>query len=285
MELQYSDESKSLISVFTQYRNSINIYTEDENKDKNFYVQLFKRLLADTDCIINDIYPLGCCDTVYNNCKEKNDPKGFYIIDGDIYVIFSPKSAIESLFVLNSYCIENYVIDKCSIESFVLDIYAKFDMMEIKQKLNYEHMFESILHPVIDLFFNMSIEKKYRGFFTLGNFDMYNNGNAQIQTDKVEKEIGNIKKRLIPQYLTENNYEEELRNLSAKFPYNMDTLLQIVSGKDYLIPFIRRYVCDKFGKICIPNESWKYNLSKHCNLSRLCGLKQAIMNKFESVKH
>lgn len=37
MGLEYNFEERQLVSVFHQYRNDINIYTEDCEKDKAFY--------------------------------------------------------------------------------------------------------------------------------------------------------------------------------------------------------------------------------------------------------
>lgn len=52
MGLTYSEESQALVSVFKEYRNTINIYTEDTEDDKEFYLQLYQRLLDGTSCII-----------------------------------------------------------------------------------------------------------------------------------------------------------------------------------------------------------------------------------------
>ena len=37
MGLEFSSEQEQVASIFTAYRNDIDIYTEDENKDKPFY--------------------------------------------------------------------------------------------------------------------------------------------------------------------------------------------------------------------------------------------------------
>lgn len=58
MELAYSKESLELTSEFKSYRNSVNIYTEDKEEDRQFYVRLLGRLLDGTGCQINDITPL-----------------------------------------------------------------------------------------------------------------------------------------------------------------------------------------------------------------------------------
>ena len=48
MDLVYSEESLELTSAFKSYRNSVNIYTEDKDEDRQFYVRLFSRLLEFT---------------------------------------------------------------------------------------------------------------------------------------------------------------------------------------------------------------------------------------------
>ena len=50
--LEYSIEVRQAATVFTEYRNTIDIYTEDCEKDKEFYVKLLKV------SSINSIYPL-----------------------------------------------------------------------------------------------------------------------------------------------------------------------------------------------------------------------------------
>lgn len=59
MGLEFSAEQTQVASIFTAYRNDIDIYTEDENKDKVFYKRLFSRLLEGSGVLINDVYPLG----------------------------------------------------------------------------------------------------------------------------------------------------------------------------------------------------------------------------------
>lgn len=46
MALEFSTETRQAATVFTEYRNTIDIYTEDCDKDKEFYVKLLKRLMA-----------------------------------------------------------------------------------------------------------------------------------------------------------------------------------------------------------------------------------------------
>ena len=112
MGIEFSTEVRQAATVFTQYRNTIDIYTEDKEEDKIFYVSLLKRLLAGTDIHIKDVYPLGCRNTVISCCQKDTDAKRrkLYIVDGDIYLQFRDKEKYDGLYVLDAYCIENFMI-------------------------------------------------------------------------------------------------------------------------------------------------------------------------------
>jgi len=86
--LDFNDEARRLVSTFLNYRNDIDIYTEDENKDKEFYKFLFSKILKDT-IKINDVTPLGCKDNVIKRCitEPSNGRKKLFIVDGDINII------------------------------------------------------------------------------------------------------------------------------------------------------------------------------------------------------
>ena len=154
MDLEYNIEEKKLLSIFYQYRNDINIYTEDCTKDKAFYETLFQRLLKDTGVKVSDIFPIGNCDEVERASKRDLDPRGFYVIDGDIYVIFAPKLSHSNLFVLDSYCIENFVVDEKSVVKTAYNLNGGQEKIEVvKTKINFNHAFDLILQPIMDLFF------------------------------------------------------------------------------------------------------------------------------------
>ena len=55
--MDFSLEARQAATVFTEYRNTIDIYTEDCEKDKEFYVKLLKRLLAES--VKNNTHKVG----------------------------------------------------------------------------------------------------------------------------------------------------------------------------------------------------------------------------------
>lgn len=284
MELAYSEESLELTSAFKSYRNSVNIYTEDKEEDRQFYVRLLGRLLDGTGCHINDITPLGSCNLVEQASKNNPDPKGIYIIDGDIYTILSPKQSTSSLYVLDAYCIENKVIDNDSVINLVYNLYGQMDMNNLSEHLKIDRFMMSIMESLIQLFFHFALEQKYVDHFKIKHADCFKSKTSVIDCNKINEEIENIKNVLVPQYLNEQQFNEELGDMRSRFPIELKSLLTIVSGKDYLIPCIRRYISEKLNfSFNLPNESLKFNLAKYCSLDSLEGLKSFVLEKYNKI--
>ena len=282
MALEFSTETRQAATVFTEYRNSIDIYTEDCDKDKEFYKKLLKKLLEDTDITINDVYPLGCRRTVIKCCQNDMDShrKKLYIVDGDIYLQYREKENISHLYVLDAYCIENYVICEDAVCNVAYKFHAQDSYDSVKNILNVPQALNDIAEPLINLFFYYSIQMECYGQFCLINIDSYiDKSIKQIDNSKIEKRITEIKKGLIDYGVSEENIEELLNNRKAQFPYNVETLLKIVSGKDFVIPFLKYHIDRKLRcGLRLPKETWKFNLVDKCDINRLDPLKQAILS-------
>lgn len=286
MGLEYNGEEKQLLSVFHQFRNDINIYTEDCEKDKAFYEILFKRLLQDTGVHISDIFPIGSCGDVETAWKNNQDTHGFYVIDGDIYVIYAPKFSRKIFFVLDSYCIENYVIDANSVSETVYHLNGAMENLnQIVGKINFNHAFETILQPIMDLFFVMSLERKYCHIHELKEYDRFIKKGGCLDKNKIENEIEAIKNRLVPNFISSEAYLDDMEMLRTLYPYTNDNFLKIISGKDYILPYLRRYIARQMNyTFQIPKESWKYHFAHFCELDRLIPLKNAIIERANTIE-
>ena len=282
MALDFSIETRQAATVFTEYRNTIDIYTEDCDKDKEFYVKLLKRLLADTDVVVNDIHPLGCRRTVIEACRNDTDNrrKKLYIVDGDIYLLFAEKEIVPNLYILDAYCIENYMICEESICNMAYSLHGRDSYENVKRLLDVSHELENIAEPLINLFFFYSIQMECIKQFSIMNVDCYmNKGDCRIDTGLIDGRISEIRTGLVGRGITEEKIDELLNDRRTKFPYDVETLLTIVSGKNYLIPFFRHYICKCLNcSVNLPKETWKFNLVDRCDLSRLEPLKQAILS-------
>ena len=282
MALDFSLETRKAATVFTEYRNTIDIYTEDCDKDKEFYVKLLKRLLADSDIIINDIHPLGCRRTVIESCRNDTDNRRrrLYIVDGDIYLQFQEKEQLPHLYVLDAYCIENYMICDDAICNVAYIFHGRDSFEKVKEILDVPHTLDDIAKPLIDLFFYYSIQMECIGQINLMSVDCYmNKSTCTIDTGLIDYKIGEIRNGLVRRGITERTIDKLLDERRAKYPYNTETLLTIVSGKDFIIPFFRYHINKCLNcSVRLPKEAWKFNFVDRCDINRLYSLKQAILS-------
>ena len=286
MGIEFSTEVRQAATVFTQYRNTIDIYTEDKEEDKIFYVSLLTRLLAGTDIHIKDVYPLGCRNTVISCCQKDTDAKRrkLYIVDGDIYLQFRDKEKYDGLYVLDAYCIENFMICEESLcyLAFRLDGRKPFD--EVKQLLNIPQVLNSLVHPLTDLFFYYSIPMELYGQYEILHIDAYlDDKRENIDNTKIENKIADIRSGLKSYGKKDNEIDLLLEQRKERFPYNLETLLTVVSAKNYIIPYFRHLINKKMEyNIRIPNESWKFNLVDKYEIERLNCLKEEIIRVSQS---
>ena len=278
--LNYTDESKRLVSTFLTYRNDVDIYTEDEVKDKEFYKALFSRLL-NSDIKISDVTPLGCKDKVIERCKNEpeSDRKKVFIIDGDIAIINSQTVSLKNLYVLERYCIENFLIDNDSTCNFVYLNCGTKSKEQINNDLEFENWLSSYSESLILLFVHFAITNYFGGKFTLFNANKYHvkiDGNYLFDNSLVLEDIEVLKNEIIESFGI-INYNEKLIELQAKWTNNVDNLLTIVSGKDYLIPILLiKTQMFKKSKSLPTLEEVKINLVQHFDVSKLKKLKDFI---------
>lgn len=280
MSTEFSTEVKQVAAVFKEYRNSIDIYTEDKNEDKVFYVRLLQRLLSDTEIKINDVHPLGCKKEVITACKSDVDERRcrLYIVDGDIYLQYQQEEVVENLYRLDSYCIENYVICEESICNTAYDLNGgRYPIENVKCRINYHEVLNNSL-CLIDLFFWYSIQSELYGNYELRHINSFWDAkNICIDDQRVNDRITEIKAGLISQGYPCIMLERLFASRMQKYGKNIRTLLKIVSGKDYLIPLFCNVINNRVCKVSIPKESWKFQFSKTCGLDGLNGLKKAIL--------
>jgi len=275
--LKLSQEAKRLQSTFLAYRNDIDIFTEDNDKDKEFYNVLFRRLIRN-NITINDITPLGSKDEVKKRCLEEpaNGRKKIFIIDGDVSIIHGkdlPK--MDNLFVLDAYCIENYVFDKESILRFIYLNCASKKIEDIEKEVEFENWLNEYSNKLVDLFIHFAIIDFYGGKYTLFNVHKFHSKDS-FQNNLVDQDIEVIKSDIL-KLTSQSNYEMKLSELRSKWSNCISSLLTIVSGKDYLIPILLfKTKCFKKSKALPTVEETKFLLAQDCNLARLSKLKSTI---------
>lgn len=278
--LEYSDESRRLVSTFLTYRNDVDIYTEDEEKDKEFYRTLFSRLIK-SDIRINDVTPLGNRDQVITRCKSepKGDRKKVFIVDGDIAVVNGVSLNIENLFVLDRYCIENFLIDNNSACNYVYLNCGTKSKEKIEADIKYQEWLSQYSESLINLFIHFAIINFYGGKFALFNANKYHTKTKEsyiFDNNLVQADIDTLRNEAINSF-GETNYLNKLNELKEKWKSDVDTLLTIVSGKDYLIPILLIKTQEFKSSKAMPTlEEVKINLVQHFDVTKLAKLKDFI---------
>lgn len=289
--LKYSDNASALSSVFFRYRNDIDIYTEDENKDKEFYKKLFYRLLG-VNLKVNDITPLGSKKNVITKCKEGfgGDRKKIFIVDGDIMLLNDTNEVHDSLFVLEKYCIENYLIDKNAVCEYVYSRCGIYPLGEIESKVDFDNWISEYREPLIDLFTHFAIKNLCKDVDNPecknGNFELFNASkyhqkhqkqkNLKFSPEIVQSDILQLKKEIID-IKGEEFYNEKLEEFGQKLEYNNDTFLTYISGKSYLIPILQFKTSEIKGRSDIEAlEVVKLNLVDKFDINSLNALKVKI---------
>jgi hypothetical protein len=287
--LKFGFDSLKAVPRLFAYRNDVDIYTEDRVADKEFYKSLFKNLFNDT-VKINDVTPLGCKANVLNayDSQVATKRRKYYIVDGDLDLILGTNRKQEkNLIILDSYCIENYLIDEEGASELIYFSLGTESKENVKVKLNFTKWLNYNSSSLITLFLNFAILRKYGGGPVLSNATLFLKQikkQTVLDHDKVTAYADNIKIDAINLLTAVGDpnaaatFENEFLQLNKKWPHNIDTLLKIVSSKNYLLPLLQFRInhCGNKGAQLIPKETFKLFLAKNSKLNRLAFLKSII---------
>ena len=278
-ELDFSAEPKEISATFIRYRNDILIFTEDNDADKEFYVQFYQRLLEGTDVRLNDVTQLGSCREVEAAYLRETDfatPK-LYVVDGDIQILYSPKEEKPHFFPLHRYCIENYLVDENALVETLYLFLGKFNQERVKELLAYNTSMSQMAIKIIPLFYYFSILTEYDLPFTLSSIHRYfQNAFLDNKIQEVESEMHD---RLLTEGISEDEIQEKLRDRKSRFPLTTDSLMVVVSGKDYILEYIKSLVKVNFGikSFNFPQEAWKLNCCRNMDVTPLRPLRDKIV--------
>jgi hypothetical protein len=283
--LRYKDYVQPTLARFFRHKNDIDVFIEDIYDDE-FYLTLLKRIADKNGIKIGKLIPLGGRKSVLDACindQIDRDRNRIYIIDGDLYLIHdkNPKG-IKHLHIHNSYCIENFLLDENAFIEILHDCFV-CPKKDLEKLFSFDSFLKRISKPLIELFLHYGIA------FELGlSIKTVSNGvgtlchqvkNITILADeKVNNKIEELKIE-IQNSISEEDYIERIYQLRQKWNYDIDTLLKIVSAKDYLLPLTQFRFAKISGKsgMKISRESLRLRLAKLCKLDRLSSLEQAII--------
>jgi len=282
-----STESRQISAAFYSYRNDIEIYTEDEPDDRQFYVRLLSRLMDGTGIRINDVHPLGSCTNVETAHNADVSLKGkLYITDGDIFAMFAPKASSLHKYVLDAYCIENFVIDEDSLSQYLYEHIGTIDIAECVNRLKYSSRISSVRDAFLNLFRHYAVEKKLLDVFAMSSvLKFYDEKHLQIRNGDINNEIIKIKQELKAHGFSEEVINKECSKMAQTCPCSDESFGRYLSGKDWLMPYFLSIITSLLPNKMKPSKiPFKFQLAKNCKLNRLQGLRQAIINVVNDAK-
>ena len=282
--LKYKEHILPTVARFFRHKNDFDIFIEDKNDDE-FYLALFKRIAAKSGIAIGKLISLGDRQTVINTCiadQNDRDRKRLYVIDGDLHIINeSNPSAIKFLHVHDAYCIENYLIDEEAIIEILHDGFV-ISKEEISKTLTFDNFLKRLSRPLVELFLHYAIVFKICPTVKtvangVGTFCIQVKKVTVLADDKVNSKIEELKVEIF-KHISEEEYNEHIYSLRQKWNYDTETLLKIVSAKDYILPLVQL----RFAKIKsktgfkITRESLRLRLAKLCKLDRFATLEASL---------
>ncbi|TMX55914.1 DUF4435 domain-containing protein [Vibrio rotiferianus] len=280
----YKQKHMSSIGVLYRQLQDIEIYVEDQDSEV-FYMQLFTRLLDGT-AKIKKVIPLnGRKNVIDGASNHKDDSPKVYVIDGDLYRnanLFNNELA--RLYVHNFYCVENALFCVNAAAKIVQESLGNVTIIEAKERLNWDDWLEEITPHLVRLFtlfsaafkLNPTIKTTSRGFTSI--ITSCKNKLPYLDSDKVEAQYNEVLDALREDF-SDKEIEEEIESVMA---FAEDNGLDIVSGKDFLIPLM----CFKIKEACgvsLTVNSRNFRLASHCDLDKLAPLKEFI--KDEIARH
>lgn len=272
------------IGVFFRYKNTVDVFVED-SYDEEFYKVIINRIFDNTGHKVNKLISLGGKSKVIEACRAdqvKRDVKRVYIVDGDLDILNETNvNGLNFLFVLEKYCIENYLIQEEALIEIIHDN-VLIEKEKIKKVLGFENWLKGIAEDLVELFIHYALCKRYAPTqptisLGIGKLCCEKQKIHVLDTEKTNSRISELKNELL-KVISEEEYNEAAYELRQKWPASIDNVLTIVSAKDYLFP-LTEFRIQKFKKIknfTIRRESLRIRLAKLIDLTELEKIKAKI---------
>jgi len=243
---EYSLKSKLGVSYLQREWNDIEVFVEDK-KCSNMWIKIINRILENI-AEIQTVFQLGNKHEVIKMCEEDNDfsyPK-VYIIDGDFDFIFNRSIKNKRLFQLNVYCIENLLFsEKALLEIiFRLESNSNLSKKELKNDLNFPLICKQIKENWNEWYIFALLLKYYNmcnnGIKSVPNstdFIIIENNKISFNKKKIKDSLNELKEN-IQKEICNSDFEKKLNTIHNILIKKKIDILQVMSGKDCLMPFI-----------------------------------------------
>lgn len=280
INLKYKLKALEAIPYFYEKYNDIDIYIEDGCfSTKELYKELFKRLI-ENKIKITKIFSLGTKRNVISNCINSRNKKrkSLYIIDGDINLILKEnKINIDNLYILDAYCIENYLIEEIGLIEFLHNNSGRKSREELKRIFKLNNIFKNIFKELMNLYFLFAISSKHMAGLSFIKLNTIRSNNSNdVDLVKLSGAVKFFRTELEGK-INKKTIKSDLKKIRIDWLYNQENFFKIVSGKDFLLPITIWKMKEIINRNCA-EEIIKIQLIKIIDINRFENLKLKIFN-------
>ncbi|MCA3913082.1 DUF4435 domain-containing protein [Vibrio vulnificus] len=264
--------------------NELDVYIEDTKSGyQKIYINILSRLFSE-EYKIEDVNPVGPREDVIKLCRDKQKKitrPSLFFIDGDLFLLKGEESPLpKGVFRLPRYSIENILFDEKSILEYLDEEHETKLHDEIKSEINFQEWIDKNKEPLINLFINYALVQKHK-IFSIKTIKHKVSSFTEEESEYVNYDLIKIKieecKKLIVKKIGEENYNKEF-DMARKNITKVDCeLLCHVSGKDYILPLMRRLFKRVLSKD-IATTNFALRLARKCPTDIISECKKHIIH-------
>lgn len=273
MRPERSVSGKKAKSVFFRRFNDIDIYVEDTAcGSKKFYEILLQRVFD--YCRVKNVFPIGCKQSVLAQCRSDQKPGGrkrLYIVDGDLELLTnSNPSGYVRLVVLDSYCIENYLVDENAFVTAIHEYDLEDNIAKIKCKFSFKAFISKLEKDLFNLFVLYAAVKSISPSTTTVAYSVHHltPSSAGIPDRKLLKNRQTEMQNILFEKTNKSHTKKTVSEIKCYCKGINRQPIDFISAKDYILPllFMRmRYITPN----CPRNSIIRQRLAFLCDISRL----------------
>tara|TARA_R110000787_G_scaffold185031_1_gene296830 strand:+ start:1644 stop:2519 length:876 start_codon:yes stop_codon:yes gene_type:complete len=147
-----SEAGRAALDIFYSGYNDVNFYVEDERQE-NFYFQIFQRHFPNVR--IERIFPLSGKKSVIAHSKDPDNDsirKRIYLLDKDFDDLLGENEEAESVFYLEKFCIENYLLDQCAFTELAIEGNPKLQRKDVEKSAAFAGIIDTTRESLRELF-------------------------------------------------------------------------------------------------------------------------------------
>lgn len=278
--LRYSSSAQKVKPRFYRYYNDIDVYVEDEH-DEAFYGKLLGKIVGGS-IRIRKVFGVGgkpkLLEEVDKFIKKPSIRKTIFIADADFDKILKRKFPnTELLYILNEYCIENFLFEEQAICDLIEEETIKRRTCNIVAQIKISKWLEEIVDKLTPLFACfIIIQKENMGFpnvdIGLGRF-LSNARIPKLDMMKVQIYLDSFKEYY--EASQQKDYYIESQKITRRMGKRWRTRKKYICGKSYLFPLLR-FEIKKYSNSDIKLKRLRFRIMNKCQFKSLSELRSRI---------